>query len=111
MLLAPDNQKSTFFVYIVNRPDNNDVIHRCVAEDEELTLAVINMKLPFIKLSKVEPTKDGQKIQKSIGRIYKSETYLKLKNRISGSLIGINIIDLDSMGLEEVPMTNLQTTV
>ena len=43
---------------------------RCVAEDEELTLAVIDMKLPFIKLSKVEPTKDGQKIQNSIGRIY-----------------------------------------
>ena len=65
------------------------------------------MKLPFIKLSKVEPTKDGQKIQNSIGRIcqlsiYKSQSFLKLKQMISGSLIGINITDLDSMGLEEV---------
>ena len=102
MLLVPDNQKSTFFYYIVNILFN--VFHRCVAEDEEVTLAVINMKLPFIKLSKVEPTKDGQKIQKSIGRIYKSKTCVKLKNRISGSLIGINIMDLDSMGLEEVPI-------
>ena len=44
------------------------IFSRCVAEDEQLTLAAINMKLPFIKFSKVEPTKDGQKIQQSIGR-------------------------------------------
>ena len=48
---------------------------RCVAEDEQLTLAAINMKLPFVKFSKVEPTKDGQKIQQSIGTVLRIKIY------------------------------------
>ena len=56
------------------------ILYRCVAEDEQLTLAAINMKLPFVKFSKVEPTKDGQKIQQSIGIL--SRYINKSKERI-----------------------------
>ena len=65
MLISMEQGQLIFDIILVNK---DFLWIRCLADDEELTLAAINMKLPFIQLNKVEPTKDGKEIQKKIGK-------------------------------------------
>ena len=43
---------------------------RCKAEDEESTLADLNMKLPYIPFRKVEETKHSTETQRDIGKMH-----------------------------------------
>ena len=57
---------------------------RCKAEDEESTLADLNMKLPYIPFRKVEETKHSTETQRDIGKknIHISCFLLSLSSRI-----------------------------